>query len=281
MKRLVFHLYVSDDFEKNPFTYCHELCLKEYIGSFDNAIFSVAVDDLYDEEKIKAGIGFVKKICNGKIPYDVFVIKNDYELREVCTFQQIVLPLIEIGADDYIFFCHNKGTTASYYGRNIESVMLWNLFMYFYCLDNDKEMIDCFNDGKALYGQNLCEFKKRFDKDNSSVNPYELKSQSELIYAGAFYWMNTKIIKNIFESSNADLFGSVYGRYFAEDFSRYFLEEQLGSCNNFIYRSPENFNMYYMGYDSWRVYIDIFDKDAKCVNFIDKIMFQIKKKYNI
>lgn len=259
-KKLVFHLYVFDGFEENLFIRLHEICLKRIIGNFDTAIFSIAVDDLNDYSKIKMGVSFVNKVCNGIIPCDIVVIKNDTELREVTTFRQICLPLIESGLEEYVFFAHSKGCSR-FYG-NDDSVLRWCILMYYYCFEDMNELYENFENGKVFYGSFLSE-------KSDDINPYYLTRYSNY-YSGTFYWMNIKKMKELIGDYTGILFLLVNKRYSAEEFPRFFEDKLLSSYKNVVL---QNVNMYFMDKNMWYSCIKThFDKEANIITFMENIM---------
>lgn len=266
-KKLVFHLYVFDGFEENVFTRLHRNCLKKVIGNFDDAIFSIAVDDLNDYVKIKSGISFVKDVCDGVVSYDIVIIKNDKELREVTTFKQICLPLIEKGSDECVFFAHNKGCSR-FYGRD-DSVLRWCMIMYCYCFENLTELYENFQNGKAFYGSVL-------QARDGGTNPYSLMRYSSY-YPGTFYWMNIRKIKELIGEYTGVLFLLVNGRYSAEEFPDFFEDNLISSYKGIVLKNiPQHHDMYLMDRNMWIEYIKTyFDEGAKIISFMDNVMAEI------
>ena len=269
-KKLIFHLYVFDGFENNLYTHLHEICLKNFISYFDSAIFSIAVDDLNDYSKIQLGISFVNRICNGVLPYDIVIIQNNKELREVSTFKQIVIPLIVKGTDECVFFAHNKGCTH-YYGHDY-SVARWCILMYYYSFYDMNELCENFKNGKAFYGFSL--YERTEDLNHCYLARYPF------FYAGTFYWMNIKRIKELAGEHILDLFSFVNDKYSAEEFPRFFDYNQLSSHKNIVLRNlKECHNMYSMYSDMWVDFIRLyFDKDCEIIPFMDEVIMEIIRR---
>ena len=268
MKKLVYHLYISNDFDTNPFTFCNKFCLQKYINVFDDATFFIAVDDIHDKTKIDKGMSFIKDVCCDLLNPTVFVIKNDKEIREVVTFEMYILPMIEYGSDDYVLFGHNKGTSMYKYW-DLKSLLTWVIILYYYNFEFMDDVIKNFEEGKPLYGSNLSDMSSRTEFDG-----YESKS----FYSGTFYWLNMKEVRKTIESLNIDLFGNEKFKYYAELFPILFSDSQKGSYKNSIILKPETYNTYRMDDKSWNSYLLQLDDELQCVPFVNEI---IEKVVNI
>ena len=268
MKKLVYHLYIFDGFTENPFTYCNKFCLQRYINIFDEATFFISVDDLCDGDKIKTGIKFVKEVCGDNINTNIFVTKNNKELREVTTFESAILPMIEYGSEDYVFFGHNKGATTAC-NNELISLLIWVILMYYYNLEFIDDTIRNLDSGKVLYGSNLC--------DMSYMGIFDYLP-SKTFYSGTFYWINTKEAKKYFEQTNTTDFYCNKWIYYAEQFPQFVIDKLKGSYKNNIMTEPQNYNTYAMNEINWREYLLKLDDELQCVPFVNEI---IEKVVNI
>jgi len=266
MKKLVYHLYVLDGFDNNPFAICNKLCLKNYINVFDDATFFVSVDDIHDMASIRSGIRFIEEVCGNVIKPNVFVVKNNKELGEATTFNTCILPMIELGLEDYVFFGHCKGMTTNR-DHEFTSLLKWVIIMYYYNLEFIYDVYENFYNGKILYGSNL--------SDMSFIEVFKY-FPSKTFYSGTFYWLNVKEIKKYYESTNIDIFyGNDLWRYYAEEFPLYFFNEVKGSYKNNVITNPEMNDTYKMNEEFWNCYLLNIDDELKCVPFINEIIDKV------
>ena len=286
MKRLVYYLYISDDFYENYFFKCNELCLKQYIDRFDCANFVISVDYIGDEDKIKKGYEFIKNVCRDSlINYDVHVIENDSNLREVKIFDLVIMPLIEIGANDYVFFAHNKGVFR--FGNGDKkmhfSIMMWICFLYYYSFCNFEELENAFNNGKLFYGNNLTMLNEKFylkiiEESGNKLLIDQTKFTSFAHYAGCFYWFNISKIKEEIEKQGISFYEKIKYTHFLEFFPMYFCANKIASYNDLMIMGSSKYNPYIMDYGTWIDYIKLIDTDTKCLPFMKNIILEINKE---
>ena len=76
LKKLVFHFYAGEDWEKSPIYCLHKYFLTKYSGIFDSAEFYIAVNDLNDKVTIESVEHFL--IGCGFKDVRFFVQKNNW-----------------------------------------------------------------------------------------------------------------------------------------------------------------------------------------------------------
>lgn len=227
-KTLIYHLYACEDISSNVANRLHHNCLEKYCDVFDDARFTIAVDDLTDYEVISSAIRWCSSIgFKGDLRYTV--VKNT-DLREVPTFDREILKNSD-NLDGMVFFAHNKGSTnmVSKDGVGDMNIVKWVCSLYFYNLQFVDEVEGYFT-GKlrapeVFYGTMLMYFTK--DRTNwVHAMPNNL---SGLEYAGTFYWINMPKYRNckkmgIIKDVEPD------SRFFAEEYPGMFFERYAYGC---------------------------------------------------
>ena len=242
-KKLYFYIWVSPDFEQNIAVLTHKICLKRYIGVFDEVNFVVATDDYpsIDGDLLK-GISFIKDVC-GDMEYNLMIVKNDKHFGELESFRELILPLISKDKDEMVFHGHVKGVndvTIPY--RNVNSVLRWIISMYYYSLEYTEEAENKLIDG-AMYGSLLTKFPKR---DGN------LKYHDKL-YIGSFYWFNPKNVKK-YMVGNID---ELADRFCVENLSQIVDEHKLFSHNDLITENTIA-DLYNLKKEQWQTYLSYY-----------------------
>lgn len=277
-KTLIYHLYCGKDFLDNKANLIHFLCLKKYIKVFDKVIFTIAVDDLSDNDTISAGISWVLSFgaeCEKSIN-----IRENTDLYEVSTFNEEFLKNYE-NLDGMVLFAHNKGTNNfSNPGLNHDAVFNWICGLYFYNFEFIDEVEGIFN-GKlrapdVFYGT----FLSYFTKERQSWVHAMPNNLSGLEYCGTFYWINIPKYKNsvtmgIVKKVEPD------SRFFAEEypgmfFDRYAYGSGLASHEDFCLDAT-SVDLYQMGEEQWDELFTVMGSYSKVKDFIKGIKEGIEK----
>ena len=98
-KTLVYHLYVSNDFDTNMCYKVHFECLKHFIKVFDKVKFTICVDDLSDNTLIRKGLDWVLELGFNR-EMEITISPNSL-FREASTFYNKVLKSED---NEIIFF---------------------------------------------------------------------------------------------------------------------------------------------------------------------------------
>lgn len=264
-------MYCGDDFLTNAANKVHFLCLSKYINLFDEARFTISVDDLSNSELIAYGLQFVSSL--GSFEKTINIRKNT-DLYEVDTFDKEFLRRHD-ELDGMVFFAHNKGTTNF---KNPEldhdSVFNWICGMYYYNF-NFIDEVEGFFTGKlrapeVFYGT----FLEYFSKEKQSWVHAMPNNPSGLMYCGTFYWINVPLYENCIKMGVVKDVKAV-NRFFAEEypgmfFDRYAYGAGLTSHNDVCFNAIDT-NLYHTDADAWE---DLFAKmgDYEGIkNFISEI----------
>lgn len=105
-KKLVFHFYAIDDWDKNPIVKLHLKLLKHYAMFFDESHFVIAIDDINDIASIKAIEKMLIRI--GYINVKFSIIQNNSKLKQNETFYQYFILEME-HYDGILYFGHLLG----------------------------------------------------------------------------------------------------------------------------------------------------------------------------
>jgi hypothetical protein len=231
-KILVFNFYLTENWGELITNKIHLECLKKYSNCFDGALFFVVVDDINNNKLIT---NFKKYIINSISIVNIsFVNKENDILREARNFyDEIALKLGSI--EGLLFFGHNKGIT-NYNSPKYDNdcVEKWITSMYYGCLSNNDELVDClYNKRKLTYGTLL----NKMEDDIFSTDEYREKinfwmGKRKYHYMGTFFWMNCQSI-NSFLLNNNKVIPPLTDRWYAENFfSNLFDIEHCASFNN-------------------------------------------------
>lgn len=231
-KRMVFHFYLTEDWDTNFANRIHFKCLSHYTKLFDEVKIVIAVDDenrhLVNDVKKK----FIDCIKSETLTFKV--VKNDYYC-EGGTFKTEIVDKLD-SYDGLVFFGHNKGVTCmSTKGDfNEDSLALWITAMYFYNLEfsDDVEKKLLVDAVRTIYGVFL-------------MKGEWFKNASHCFFSGTFYWLNPGRVKKwslklpeIYDREYAEWFP---GEVFGEEITYY-----LGSrceyilCPEDLYRNARN-----------------------------------------
>ena len=277
-KTLIYHLYCGEDFLDNKANLIHFLCLKKYIKVFDEVIFTIAVDDLSDNETISAGISWIMSLganCEKRIH-----VKKNNDLYEVSTFNDEFLKNYE-NLDGMVLFAHNKGTNNFYNpGLNHDSVFNWICALYYFNFEFIDEVENIFT-GKlrapeVFYGT----FLHYFSKERQSWVHAMPNNISGLEYCGTFYWINIPKYKNcvvmgVVKKVEPD------SRYFAEEYPGMFFDRYAYGCGLASHKDvcldALTINLYLMDEDQWDKLFTAMGEYSGVKRFIKEIKEGVEK----
>lgn len=266
MKKICyFYIYVTDDFTNNIVVKLHEVLLRKYANIFDEFIFVLSINDIFDKKKIDYGIEFIKQLNINN--YKVYMVKNDKNSGEAVLLLNFVIPHImlnkECGNNDYIFFGHLKGITdITKIGFNPKSILNWIASLYFYSFEYIDEMILLFNSGAALYGP----LKTKFYSTNL---PHTKIKNHQFNYPGTFYWINSsKIIDNM--CIKLTEFKQYINRFIAEDFPFFIKQECVVSHKNIHTVWLKNCDLYMSNDNIWYTYLKVYGDSDRVLSIINE-----------
>lgn len=212
-KKMIFHFYANENFDKSGSNKVHLNCIKHYSRIFDEIKMIISVDDVTDLNLIKRVENFIiEKLCYGG---DLtFAVRHNTPYYECKTFRDELL-IKEQYYDGLIFFGHNKGTTN--YDDSKEGLDIWLCGAYFLSFEFIKEVEDfLISQPGYFYGPYLTTV---FEDSGTIFNKYHT------YYAGTFFWIN--LIKHIKACRNSDT------NYMLPLDSRGYAEEYCGNFYNF------------------------------------------------
>ena len=259
-KTLVFHLYISDDYETNIAYDIHLECLTYFKNAFDSVRFVVALDDLSDAKKRQFSLDWISKInfaCETEITF-----KQNNGFREAQTFYDKVILNKE---DELVFFFHIKGV-INFTKEDIskDSVFCWICGIYFYGLSKLYSASELLTSGtRAMCGAFL-------------VTPESDESDFAQFYAGAGYWINLRVLHNLIKTGKIPEM-ELDNRFFAENypgsvlstFQHYGLEG-IGE-RMFIYNRRDGTGFYNGSISDWEHMFNLYEYPQEIKNFIIKI----------
>lgn len=254
----------------------HFVCLSKYINIFDEARFTISVDDLSNLDLISYGLQWILSL-GGTFEKTINIRKNT-DLFEVETFGKEFLNKSD-EFDGMVFFGHNKGTTNFNNPQlNHESVFKWICGMYFYNFEFVDEVEGIFT-GKlrapdVFYGA----FLEYFSKEKQSLVHAIPNNPSGLEYCGTFYWINTPLYRN---GKKMGVIKDVEptSRFFAEEypgmfFDRYAYGAGIASHNDACFDATV-INLYHMNDDMWEWIAGQIGDAEKFKEFIKEIKSKI------
>lgn len=267
-KKLIFHLYVGEDFETNIGYQIHFKCLKHYINIFDSIVFVVCIDKELRKEFLMKVYKWVDDLnFNGEI--SINVVENTF-LREAITFKNYVVDANI--SEEFVFFAHSKGiTNLRDETINQHGIIIWIILMYFYNLNFIREVENIFTGENTrpeiFYGSPLVKF-------NNEAYPV-LGHRSACEYSGTFFWINGP---RFYNCRKIGAFPDIVigGRDFAEQYPGYFCDREIYgqglASHNDACLDGHSFNLYNLTLDEWRNVIDILGDTIEFSIFYDHIV---------
>jgi hypothetical protein len=266
-KKLIYHLYIGEDFESNEAYDLHFHCLKYFINVFDKIDFTICIDKELRKYFLLKAYNWINNLeFSGEI---IINVVDNTNLREAKTFKDKVVDANN--SKEYVFFAHSKGI-SNLRNENInkESVITWILAMYFYNLNFIKELENIFSGEnrrpEIFYGAPLV----IFDRDAYPV--YGHKSCIE--YSGTFFWTNGPRFYNgkITGAFPDIVFG---GRDFAEQYPGFFCDRKIYgqglSSHNDVALDGHSFDFYNLDLHQWDYVIEILGNKEEFKDFVNKI----------
>jgi hypothetical protein len=260
-KTLVYHLYVSDDFDTNMCYKVHFECLKQFIDVFDKVKFTICVDDLSNTVLIKKGIDW---IFNLGLKCEVEINTSINSLyRESSTLYNKILKSDD---DELYFFFHSKGTTNFVdTTKSIDSVFIWICGIYYYSLHSDYDAV------KILEGtyRTMCGPFLLTPPLNGTGNFFQF-------YAGGGYWINNASLKNL-RKIKAIPELTVSDRYFSEKYPGMVLStyEDYGlegvNTTMVILGRIDGTSFYNGSAEDWNYIISLYQYPEKFIEFVNNI----------
>lgn len=179
-KKLVFHFYAGDDWEKSPIYCLHKYFLTKYSGIFDSAEFYIAVNDLNDKATIESVEHFL--IGCGFKDVRFFVQKNTW-MCEAETLKRHVIDNLK-HEDSHIFFAHSKGV-MDYQKKGVEkdTLLTWITALYYLNLEYSKEAEWAFLNANSVFFGGLMEL---YNGNHTQAHA----PKNNWLYCGGFYWIN-------------------------------------------------------------------------------------------
>lgn len=212
-RRLVFHFFISDDYEANIMYKVHFACLKYFANVFDEAVFILTSNNErapYDDVESK-----LLNIFRGK-RITIQIHKND-ALCEATTFYNEV---VEKNESVLTFFFHTKGVRdiTCNIGES-ENIIQWVLMIYYYSLNNIESVEGCllFEAYCIFYGS--C---RGYVKETNLFLP-----NRSTFYLGSGYWINNERLLQV------GVIPKIMDRWYCENFPIYYDEKYKGSYKNY------------------------------------------------
>ena len=176
-KKLVFHFYVTEDWETNVVNKVHFKCLEHYSHVFTDALVCVCSDKKNEQFVPAVKAKFASILNCGSVTLKS-VENNLY--CEASTFKtEVVDKAAEM--EGLVFFGHNKGISkmSALDGYDMDSLLVWICAMYFYNLEfvDEVERELCADFVKTFYGAFL-------------MYADFIENASHTWYSGTFYWVN-------------------------------------------------------------------------------------------
>jgi lipopolysaccharide biosynthesis glycosyltransferase len=192
---LVFHFYCRN--KEDVFSQSNELhrkILSLYSPYFSSAIFRISVDDLNDNETVKAAVDWVLS-CGIKSNLCIKVVKND-KYREARTFFEEIVDRL----GDYespVLFSHNKGgshTSEPHY----ENVCKWTAFLYYSIFRNF---------GYVLHETKCHGILSGYIPIRGAKKPwdYSLLNKYAWHIPGTIWLVNPKLLLTYFKNNNIEI----------------------------------------------------------------------------
>ena len=223
-KRLIFYLYITEDFFERKTNLITVECLRRYSYIFDCADFYLSIDDVNNYELINRienlliNLGFNKDIA--------FHIHQNDDYRESAVVKAEIADKIKV-LDDLIFFGHGKGfTNLAQYDE--DSMIHWLLGCYYLSLEFVEEAI------ALITGMNtFCAFgsfplvleKRSLEEDYLAQNELYLgRIKYGWCFSGTFFWLNPPKLYDHMHIFNQEV---------PKIFDRYYSEKMLGNIMSY------------------------------------------------
>ena len=224
-KRLIFYLYITDDFFERKTNLVNIECLRRYSYIFDIADFYLSVDDVNNYELINKieniiiNLGFKKDVS--------FHIHQNDSYRESAIVKSEIADKLET-LEDVVFFGHGKGfTNLEQYDE--DSMIHWLLGCYYLSLEFYEEAIAMITGMNTFstFGSFPLVLEKRTHPDSDILAMDELylgRIKYGWCFSGTFFWLNPP---KIYDHMH------IFGEKVPKIFDRYYSEKFLGNIMSY------------------------------------------------
>ena len=278
-KRLIFYLYITDDFFERKTNLVTIECLRKYSHIFDFADFYLSIDDVNNYELINKvenlliNVGFKKNIS--------FTIhqNDDYRESEVIK-EELVDKLKDI--DDLVFFAHGKGfTNLTMYDET--SMLHWLVGCYYLSLEFADEAVALITGMNTFmsYGSFPLVMKQKELPDDYLTKDelYLGRIKYGWCYSGTFFWVNPPRLVDHMAIFRQEV-PKMHDRYYSEKFLGNVMSfESNATGHNLRYLYHTN-NMYNDGVaENCIRFILGADETMRYYDFYNEIMNNVKERY--
>ena len=214
MRKLVFNFYITKDWRENIVYTIHFNCLNYYKDCFDEVYFAMSCEDPSDIDSINEVEYKLLKIFGTKKKVIFDLVENDPIYCEVPTFKREIID--KLGEDNLVFFGHLKGVMdiklVDMYNEDPEDIYRRICGLYYFSLEGERKEKEVtrslMKDVCAIsYGAFMTQF----------TCEHKLKNVNAWYYAGTFFWINSRRLKDYIEDNNIKL-PSYRDRFYAENF---------------------------------------------------------------
>lgn len=272
-KVLVFHLFISDDFDTNNAYKIHAECMKRYKDVFTDVRFIISVPDVTDRARVQKGIDWVMNI-GFNVPITMKIVKNTVLCETDTLFDEVLNKLDTF--DGLVCFAQGKGVSnfseePMAHGRSLESIARWICALYYFNFnfmeDVDGKLFALRGIGEMFYGPCL-----GYNLDFPNKAHYK--------YCGTFYWLNPVKFSEWMKEGKIVL-PKVVDRYYAEDLPGNTCgRERWGdgiSSHGDVCFAGRDFDLYNMNKEKWAQWARIM-KGEGFIEFSDDILNTIGRE---
>ena len=211
-KRLVFHFYLSEDWEENIANKVHFRCLKQFSNVFDEAVVVIS-----SKNADRSVINRVESTFLGALEVDTVtfkIVENTPYYESLTLKTEIIDKMGKL--DGLTFFAHNKGVSnVNAPDKSNYSILMWIYGMYYFGLCR-QEMVE----------EQLCTTQSRMFCGPFLMTAEYISNPLKCWYAGTFYWVNTSRLWEHYHEFNVP---ELSDRYFAESFPAYTAKKYIGT----------------------------------------------------
>lgn len=254
-KRLVYHFFISDNYETNDVYKIHFACLEYFANIFDEAVFIITSNNEnapYSDVESK----LLKIFKHTRITIE---IKTNTALCEAETFYNEVVKKDE---SVLTFFFHTKGIT-NIKDCEQDNIIQWILMAYYYSLNFKTDMEE-----QLLFYPYITFYGSCKGLVTVTDKPLERKST---IYIGCGYWINNTRLNE--EKKNIP---QIADRWYGEMMPHSFEEKYKGSYKDVF---VQNHNFYHDNNEGLVSIFEWYDEEGvkKFYEFKEKILALTEK----
>lgn len=281
-KRLIFYLYITDDFFQRKTNLVTIECLRRYSYIFDCADFYLSIDDTNNYELINKvenliiNLGFNKDIA--------FHIHQNDEYRESAVVKEEIADKIgEI--NDLIFFAHGKGfTNLEVYEEN--SMIHWLLGCYYLSLEFYEEGISLITGMNTFsaFGSFPLVLEKRKHPESDMLAMEELylgRIKYGWCFSGTFFWINPPKIYDHMQIFKQDI-PRIFDRYYSEKFLGNIMSYNSNATGHLLRYLYSGNNMYNDGVAESCIQFILTEEELPAYyQFREDILKQVNERYGM